>query len=180
MDNRVEIWIDTSNTQTLEQGAREIVAMLSDLDTYLAQRSQRKCVICLEEAWMDPGERICWKCRRCYEVLQMLSHPLTRKSSPEDRALHEVITWMQDVPEGQERSSQEIQNHLDEVRTSDTWSSGQQYTKQDSYQDHVINLLYLALHDMNLFFRRLDVVRQYSNQLASPLTDDISPNGENF
>lgn len=140
--------------------------MLSDLNTYLARREARLCVICSEQAWMDPGEQICWKCRRCYEALKTLSHRLTQRSSPERRALHEVTTWMQDVPEGQEKSPQEIQSHFDELRASYTWSAGKQYTKQDRYQDEVLNLLLLALYDMNLFFRRLSVVREYSNRLA--------------
>jgi hypothetical protein len=73
---------------------------------------------------------------------------------------------MQDVPSGQERSPQEIQNHLDELRASYTWSSGKQYTKQDDYQDRVLTLLHLALDDMDLFFRRLALVREYCNQLS--------------
>lgn len=161
------IRVDTSNEEALEQGAREIGEMLSDLDTYLARRRERRCVICLEQEWMDPGEHICWKCSRCYEVLTMLSHPLTQRSSPEHRALHEVITWMQDVPEGQERSAQEIENRLDELRASYTWSHGEQYTKRDRYQDQVSDLLLQALHDMNLFFRRLGVMREHYNQLTT-------------
>lgn len=161
------IRVDTTNEEALERGAGKIGAMLSDLETYLAKRRKRSCIICLEEEWMDPGEDICWRCSRCCEALKTLSRPLTQRSSPERRALHEVVNWMEGVPEGQERSSSEIQNHLDELRSSYTWSPWEQCTKQDRYQNRVINLLYLALYDMNLFFRRLNIVREYYNRLGT-------------
>jgi hypothetical protein len=161
------IRINITNEEALEQGAMAVGEMLSELGTYLARRSQRKCIICLKDEWMDPGERICWKCSRCSEALKVLSHRMTKRSCPEHRALREVVTWMEDVPCGQERSPQEIQNHLDELRASYTWSSNGQYTKQHEYQDWVQNFLLTALHDMNLFFRRLGVVRAYYNQLAT-------------
>jgi hypothetical protein len=161
------VYVNTASEESLEEGAREIGDLLAELGAYIARRRQRVCPVCSEREWMNPGEQICWKCGRCYEVLVMLSHPLTESSSPEHRALREVIDWMEDVSEGQERSPQEIQQHFDELRASYTWSAGKQYTKQDSYQDHVLNLLSLSLYDMNLFFRRLSVVREYYNQLTT-------------
>jgi hypothetical protein len=74
---------------------------------------------------------------------------------------------MEDVPKGQERSPAEIRNHLDELRASYTWSSNGQDTKQDEYQCDVLNLLHLALYDMNLFFQRLNIVRKYYRRQAT-------------
>ena len=141
--------------------------MLDELNTYLAKRTERNCIICLEKEWMNPGEDTCWKCFRCSQALKVLSRRITKRSCPEHRGLREVVTWMEDVPQGQERSPQEIQKHLDELRATYTWSSNGQYTKQHEYQDWVQNFLLLALYDMNLFFRRLGVVRAYYNQLAT-------------
>lgn len=172
MRKQQEIYIDTTNEESLEQGAKKIHAMLSDLSACLAMRRERCCIICLEQEWMDPGEQICWKCGRCYEALKMLSRPLTQRSSPKHRALHDVVTWMQDVPEGQERSQQEIQNHFDELRGSYTWSTGKQCTKRDEYQNDVLNLLNLALYDMKLFFRRLSIVHEYYNKVTGDTARD--------
>lgn len=155
------IHIRTTDEGALQQGAEAIATMLSDLESSLAKRRQRTCIICQEEEWMDPGETICWRCGRCSAALKTLSQPLTKRSPAEHRALYEVVTWMEDVPQGRERSPQEIQNRLETVRASYTWSHGKQQTKQEMYQDQVSSLLMLALYDMNLFFRRLKVVRGY-------------------
>ena len=160
------IRVNTTNEEALEQGARKVGEMLDELNTYLAKRRERICIICLEKEWINPGENICWKCIRCSGALKVLSRRITKRSCPEHRALREVVAWMEDVPKGQERSPVEIQKHLDELSASYTWSSNGQYTKQDEYQNRVQNLLLLALYDMNLFFRRLGVVRAYYNRLA--------------
>ena len=167
------ISITTSDEQSLERGAREISNMLTTLEATLAKRAQRSCIICVEQEWMDPGERVCWKCGRCIADLKMLARPLTKRSSAKHRALAEVLSWMQDASEEQkERSPQEIQERIDELRASYTWSHGSGETTQDRYQNSVLNFLSLALYDMDLFFRRLDIVREYNARTAAETPED--------
>lgn len=68
------IRIETGDENSLARGVEKVMAMIEELDGYLGRRAERKCVKCGDEEWMDPGETMCWRCKRIKARL-MVANP---------------------------------------------------------------------------------------------------------
>jgi hypothetical protein len=62
MQKKRIIRINTTDEQSLEQGAQEVAEMLGEIEALIAKRAERVCATCGDLEWMDPGESVCWRC----------------------------------------------------------------------------------------------------------------------